>query len=304
MSNEVIDKSQERLHKLEALVVYNGPDRVTHFTDHLLEKANQPSGLMFHCGFQKFDQHMRGLKTGEVVVVTGKKKNGKTLFAESWIRSMMHSDPKAKPCYFSFEMPAEDLLAKYAKENNLPIYLPMRLETMNFDWLYDRCLEAKLKHDCRIVLIDHLHFMVDMNTKQNMSLNIGAFMRRLKQDIAMGLHMAVILIAHQSNIRSDQEASSDTMRDSSFIGQECDSVIVVTRKKNFSTEELIDIQANQGDKYEEIVRRNMIVQPLCDGEGNKYSAGFATVRIDVNRRTGVFDWVKTFQKNGDFLEEI
>jgi replicative DNA helicase len=290
--------------KNEEIVAYDGPDRVTHFTDHLLAKAALPTGKMFGCGFESFDAHMKGLKTGEVVVITGKKKNGKTLFAESWIRSMMKKDPAAKAVIFSYEMPAEDLLVKYMQDDTLPLYLPMSLETMDFDWLYKRCLESKLKFNCRIVLIDHLHFMVDMNTKQNMSLNIGAFMRRLKHDIAMGLHMSVILIAHQSSLREDQEASSDSMRDSSFIGQECDSVIVVSRKKNYTEDELTKISNNDFNKYQQIQTRNMIVQPLSDGEDNPYSAGFATVKISVNRRTGVFDWKKVFQKSGDFLEEI
>jgi len=275
----------EKIETIEELVSYKGPHQITHFTDYLLERANEPAGQIFECGFESFDKHMKGLKTGEVVVVTGKKKNGKTLFAESWLRSMMKKDPMAKCVILSFEMTPEDLLAKYTQEPELPIYLPFKLKTMDFDWLLERCLEAKLKFNCRIVMIDHLHFMVDMMTKQNMSLNIGAFMRKLKQEIAIGLKMSVILIAHQSNLRDGQEASSDSMRDSSFIGQECDSVIVVSRRKNYTDAELDKISGNDFQKYLRIKERNEFKQPLADGEDDPYSAGFATVKI-AKRLTG------------------
>lgn len=288
------------------LVKNDGKGEVLHFTDFLLERATQPPGRIFKSSFSSFDSKIQGIKTGEVFVITGKKKNGKSLFAESWIYSLMKNNPgEAKTLILSYENESEQLLSKYQKDETVPLYLPRQLETMNFDWLHDRCMEAKLKFNCRILLIDHLHFMVDMNTKQNMSLNIGAFMRRLKHDIANGLGLAVILIAHSQSLKEDEEASSDTMRDSSFIGQECDSVIVVSRKKNYTQKELDKIMERDLNKYASIKERNTRVQAYFDAEDeNPYSAGFCKVRVDVNRRTGVYGWEKIFQKSGNWLEEI
>lgn len=291
----------------KALKTYTGADRITHFTEHLLEKAGSATpGNVFNCEFDSFDRRLKGIKTGEVVVITGKKKNGKTLFAESWLRSMMAKNPvAAKTLVFSYEIPTEDLLAKWMKEEHAPLYVPMSLKTSDFKWLYERCVEAKEKFDCKIVMIDHLHFLVDMAVHSNMSLNIGAVMRRLKQDIAIGLGLAVILIAHQSNLPKDEEASSDTIRDSSFIGQECDSCIVVGRRKNYTLKELSEIREQYGTSYFlDLERRNKVIQPECEGQPDKYSAGFAIVTIAMSRRTGVYEWSKTFQKEGDWLGEV
>lgn len=285
--------------KKDADLVFNeGPDRVVHFTDYLLNKSEAKSShKTFNCAFKAFDEKLEGIQTGEVVVVSGYTKNGKTLFAESWIHEMAKRDPQAKVAIFSFEVQTEKLLVKYMRNETLPLFVPMSLKTMDFDWLKDRCREARLKHNVNIVLIDHLHFLVDMNTKQNMSLNIGAFMRRLKHEIAIGLNMAVILIAHQGQPRDGKEASLGGIRDSSFISQEADTVIIVTRRENYSSVELKDFEIKFGDdKLHKIM-------PPPDNE-DKYSAGLALVKIECARRTGAFDYKKLFKKSGEFLEEI
>jgi replicative DNA helicase len=290
----------ENLIKMTELLSYAGKHKIVHWKDYLLETtAKGTGGRFFNSGFYWLDTKC-GLRTGEVVVITGYQKNGKTLFAESWCRAMAKRNSQAKVVIFSYEVQPDAMLAKYVRdEDSLEFYLPMSLETMDFDWLKNRCLEAKLKHECSIVMIDHLHFMVDMSTKQNMSLNIGGFMRRLKQEIALGLNMAVLLIAHQQKSRDDQEASINTIRDSSFITQESDATIVVSRRKNLNKSDLQDFIAKYG---EERVQR--VMAPVLSEFDDEYSAGLAWVKIGCHRRTGVWDVKKTFKKNGDFLEEV
>jgi replicative DNA helicase len=280
---------------------YQGPDRIVHFTEFLKAKAASGQGIIrFESRFEKFEQQLQGLETGEVAVVTGYAKNGKTLFAESWLRSMTLAEPSICPVIFSFELQPEKLLAKYAADPLHPVFLPLQLKTMSFEWLYDRCVEAKLKHRAQAILIDHLHFLVDMNTKQNMSLNIGAFMRRLKHEIALGLNMAVILIAHQGQPREGTEASFGGMRDSSFIGQESDMTIIVSRRQ--------DLNAVEAKEYEmrgvPWIKVEQLKHQATAAQEDKYSAGLATVKIAVARRSGCYDWSKLFRKVGNFVEEV
>jgi len=285
---------------VEEMIKYSGPGKIVHFTDFLLDKASQNgSTTRFNSGFKNFDEKMGGLETGEVVVISGHRKEGKTLFAESWIRNMVRLNKNAKALLLSYEVQTERLLIKYMKEETLQIYVPESLETMNFEWLWDRCIEAKYKYNVNIILIDHLHFQVDMNTKQNMSLNIGAYMRRLKKDIALDLDLAVILIAHQGQPREGKEASIDSIRDSSFVGQESDSTIIVSRRKNFNTVELREIEMKG------ILDPSINLSPP-DGsdEEDEFSSGLAVVKIECHRRTGVYHWKKLFQKRGEFMEEV
>jgi len=277
-------------------ITYTGTDRVVHFTDYLLQKAGDIGGnKRFYSGFSQFDSKMGGLETGEVIIISGHRKEGKTLFAESWIKGMVDKDPEAKAMILSYEVQADKLLAKYISNINRPIYLPLSLETMDFEWLKKKCVEAKFKYNCKIVLIDHLHFMVDMNTKQNMSLNIGAFMRRLKQDIALKLNMAAILIAHQGQPKEGRDASIDSIRDSSFVAQESDATIIVSRRKNLDAVELHDVG-------EELSRK--LKAPDDAPFEDKFSAQLALVKIECHRRTGVFQWKKLYQKRGEFFEEV
>lgn len=286
---------------------YDGPDRVVHFTEYLEEQKNKPKLNGFSSGFTNFDARLGIVEPGRVVVVSGYGKNGKTLFAESWIKNAVQNDPTAKALVFSFEIQAIKLMEKHGDDPNRPIYLPRELKGMDFDWLLRRCMEAKYKYNAKIVLIDHLHFMVDMATRQNMSLNIGAFMRRLKLDVAMGLDLAVFLIAHQKNDEADVEASMRGARDSSFIGQESDAFVTVTRRKNFSVEDFAQISDKRGweiaSRLQEITDRNHREAPAT-GMEEKFSQGLAVVKVDCSRMSGVMESRTLFVKNGHFLEEV
>lgn len=289
------------------LLTYDGEDRLMHYLEFLKEHQEVNTSVKrFHCDFPMFDKKIEGLETGEVFVVTGHTKNGKTLFAESWLNSMLRVDPDARPAIFSFEVQTQKLLMKYPNDPSLHIYVPRQLKSMDFDWLKERCHEAKLKYDCQIVLIDHLHFLIDMNIKQNLSLNIGAFMRKLKQEIAIGLNMAVILIAHQSQPKEGQSASASNIRDSSFVGQESDGVIVVSRKKNYNAVELKDIEIQRGEEIAGKIRPPVksLDDHEFDPEMDEYSAGLAVVQIAYTRRSGVFNSKKLFVKKGSFVEEV
>lgn len=281
----------------ENLVDYTGEDRVVPIAEYPNPNAgNTPT---FKSAYSSFDEKLGGIQVGEVVVITGHTKNGKTLFAESWLRSMMHQSPIAKTTVFSFEVQTHKLIQKYVGDDAVRIYVPLQLKTMDFNWLKDRCQEGRDKFGSHLVLIDHLHFLVDMNTTQNMSLNIGAFMRRLKQEIAIGLNLAVVLIAHQGQAKKGESASLHTIRDSSFVAQEADSIIAVTRRENYNATELKEFEAKFGEG------RAMILRALCEGEyEDPYSAGLAIVSIERTRRTGVYEYKKLFRKNGDFLEEV
>ncbi len=301
MGNE---KTEKEILELERqLIDYKGEDKVVHFTDYLLSRVETQGGKVFDCGFLSFNRKMKGIKTGELITVTGPTGEGKTLFVESWMQSMILEDAvmgNVKFCIFSFESSPEDMLAKYVSKDTYPIYLPMQLEVMNFDWLYKRVYEAKLKEGCNVFVFDHLHFLVDMSTKQNQSLNIGAFMRKMKHDIAKALNVCVIMIAHQKGKVKGEEPSLEGIRDSALIAGESDTVIVVWRKENF-----------EGGELDKLLLKNPIifeaVKARIDGmesNGGDYYQQFAMVQIAKGRRAGVYRWPKLFQKVNNFLEEV
>ncbi len=289
---------------IEKIVSYDGEDRIVHFFEYLAEKDKKPKKNSFPTGFHVFDKKLGPIEPGRVVVISGYAKNGKTLFTESLIKGMMDASEFLNAVFFSFEIEPEKMMSKYLLDPKRGVFLPRQLKTMNFEWLLERCKEAKFKHGCSAVLLDHLHFLVDMNTKQNMSLNIGAFMRRLKFEIAMELQMVVFLNAHQEKGKEGEEASMRGARDSSFIGQECDAFVVVTRKKNYTEKEFEEISRKRG--AHEAVRLKSILNSNSREVGweDDYSQGLAIVKVDCSRMSGAFEAKTLFCKDGDFLVEV
>lgn len=288
----------EKIIELEKkLLAYDGPDRIVHFTEYLDKKAEENLKTRgFRSGFEAFDDKLNGLTTCEVTVITGRTGDGKTLFAESWVRKMMQTDPEVKCVFFSFEVSPFNVMAKYSDTPETPIFLPLELEAMNIDWLIERIREAKIKHACQIFVLDHLHYVVDMAQKLNMSLNIGAFMRKLKL-AANEMNISILLLAHQDKGERGQDASLDGIRDSTFIAQEADNVIVVFRRKDFESNE---IEKMDIDSRIKITQR----QPAFFNPQDPNAHCFAIVQIAKARRAGTYRWPKLFQKVGHYLEEV
>lgn len=277
----------EEIVVLEEALSYVGPDRVAPYLEYHKERESKKFNIQRRrTGLYELDLLMNGFQTGEVTVISGPTGSGKTLLADSISQRFMRLE-KINVAWFSFEVPTEQMIKKYVQaedSQSLGLYVPMELKTGNLNWLTKKCLEAKLKYNCEAIFIDHLHFLVDMNIKQNMSLNIGAAMRHIKHDIAVAMNLMVFIIAHQGQPK-DEEPSIENIRDSSFIGQEADNVFIVYRAAN---------------PIPSVLENNAKIK----GYQLDYSQGLATVKIEKARREGIFRKKLSYVKNGYWLEEV
>lgn len=265
-----------KIEELEKFMNYSGPDRVVHWEEYLKEKEKNTGRIeRFSTGLSELDQSLDGLCPGEVVVISGLTGNGKTLFAKTLIRNMC-LDRISTTC-LSYEVMASEFLRSFKNDkiSEALLYIPIELKTGAIPWIEERILEAKVKYNNKIILIDHLHYIVDMRTDK-MTQNIGAAMRQLKE-IAIKHEQVVLLIAHQEKLKDDKEPGIETLRDSSFVGQEADIVLIVHR-------------------IPDAVKKH--------GVESTFDLGYAVVKIDKARRSGVFKKRITFQKRGDWLEPI
>jgi predicted ATP-dependent serine protease len=191
---------------------------------HLL-LGKQTDGLFnVRCGIPGIDDAMGGFQDGELIVVSGETKMGKTLLCQSI--SVGFARGQYFPLWFSFEVPARHFLDRFP---TLPmLYMPEKLKSNAMDWFYDRCMESFLKYGTRIIFIDHLHYLIDMAQTTNASLQIGSIIRNLKL-FAVANHFVIFLLCHTTKLAQGQELSYHCLRDSSIISQESDSVIMVKR---------------------------------------------------------------------------
>lgn len=253
---------------LQGIAQYSGDDEMISSLEIMESMKKEGPMEKFMTGWSGLDSLIGGFTPGQIIVLTAPTKNGKTTFSMDLTRRMK----EYSPAWFPFEEGPQELIGKYLERNEEPplFFTPKAMIDNHLDWIERKIVEGLIKYNSRIFFIDHLHFIVPPNT-QNMSQQIGMTMRRLKQ-IAKTWNVVIVLIAHLKKTRMDALPNLDDLRDSSFIGQEADTVIVMWRKTS-RTKDGIEISDN------------------------------TIVSVQANRRTGRTGNVKFTFKDGRFLEE-
>jgi replicative DNA helicase len=244
---------------------YSGDDEVISSQELDIILRRQKEGtLNLQSKIPLLDRYCDGFRDGELYTVSGPTKHGKTLFLQSLTVSFCAQ--QEFPLWFSFEVPPRQFLSQFGPE--LPyFYLPKKLKAHMLPWVEDRIEEASVKYNSRAIIIDHLHFLFDLAQLRNPSIQIGTVIRRLKM-LAVEKHYVIFLLCHttKGKFKDGDDLSYDSIRDSSFVAQESDCVMMIRR----------DLKA--GDNR-------------------------AMVCVEFHRRTGVMEkTVKLVKKDGFFYE--
>ena len=204
---------------------YAGEDQVLSSHEIMLRLENQPDRLFsVKSNIPSLDIATGGFEPGELIVISGPTKNGKTLLAQSltvqFVKQQYH------PLWFSFEIQTRKFLNQF---HVLPmIFLPAKLKAHSLDWFEDRVRESFEKYHTRIIFCDHLHYLIDLARIRNPSLEIGQIIRRLKT-LAVTGDFLIFLLCHTTKGAHEDNLSFESIRDSSFISQESDSVLMIQR---------------------------------------------------------------------------
>ena len=246
------------------LAEYNGEDRVisSHEMKLILDKKPE-SMIQVKSLIPSLDKYTEGFREGELIIISGITKNGKTLCGQTLTVNFCKQN--YFPLWFTYEIPARQFLSQFPE---LPIiYMPAKLKAHALNWVEERIAESFLKYHTRIVFIDHLHFLFDMARSRNPSLEIGTVIRRLKI-LAITKGLIIFLLCHTKKGKSEEASLSyESIRDSSLISQESDSVFMIKRTPE-------------------------------EGETR------AKLRVEFHRRTGVLEKVVNLVKINGFLQEV
>jgi len=213
----------------EELAEYDGTDRV--ISSYQLEESiklrdGEDQGLCIKSGIPALDRHTEGFREGELIVISGPTGQGKTLFAQTITAHITNREDPQHPLWFSFEMPPKQFFRCFP---SVPFfYMPQELKPYKWKWFEERCLENEAKHGGRVIITDHLHFLFEFFRTGSPSLEIGRLLRKLKR-LAVDNNYIVFLIAHISKLPKGEKAGLHHIRDSSFIGQESDTVLMIQR---------------------------------------------------------------------------
>lgn len=275
---DILNKQDKDTLKEKELLTYDGPDRVVSSVEFWDLIKSRPKVHPHATGLATLDQAIGGFIPGEVIVISGPTAMGKTTLCETILRNLCEQQKTA--IFFTFEVTPENIVEKHKDPANV-IYLPLEHKPKDLNWLRDRVWEAKLKHPYGFtaVFIDHLHYILDMAAKQNMSLEVGATMRFLKREIALDLRVPVFLVCHVAKIPFGEKPSMNHLRDSSFVAQEADTVLMICRKND----------------------RDMNGKPF---NFMSLDQGLATLTIEKARRTGTMGREIDLYKDGSVLREF
>jgi replicative DNA helicase len=218
-------KEKKLLKTSQELQDYVGEDQVISSHDMKLDLSeNHKDFVNVKSRIPSLDREVEGFRDGELIIISGPTKNGKTLLAQTLTINFVKS--QEYPLWFSFEVPGHQFLSQFPE---LPLfYLPRRLKANAMDWLEERCLESFFKYRTRIIFIDHLHFLFDLARTRNPSIEIGTVIRRLKT-MAVQNGWVIFLLAHTTKGKQEENLSYESIRDSSFISQESDCVLMIKR---------------------------------------------------------------------------
>ena len=238
----------------DKLYNYMGDDRIV-LSRELRERFSisreEMKNYRYEFGFRTLDSCMDGVQAGELTVISGLTGNGKTLLAQTLTRNFSDS---GIPClWFTYEVMAPQFLEQFGIP--LPVFaMPNVLKSNSIFWIEERIYESCLKFETKVVFIDHLHYLIDLGLRHNVSLEIGKLMRSLKK-IAIRYVQTIFLVCHMTKIQEEKEPDNDNLRDSALIACEADNVFFVWRKKTRPQEAILKVTKN---------RRNGVMQKKID----------------------------------------
>ena len=226
----LIKSLKETIEEEKKLAEYKGDDRVISSEEMQAELTRKGSLVVngYDCGFPFLASKIGKLEEGNLITVTGFSGQGKTSILTAMTVKLAE---KGTPVlWFSYENTAAQFFRKFENVDLPLFYLPMSNRPYDLNWFVERVKEAILKYDIKVIMIDHLHYILDLFQSRNASLDIGNLLRNLKL-LAVENNLVIFLVAHTKQPKDFSEPDMGSIRDSSFIVQESDKVWAVHRVK-------------------------------------------------------------------------
>ncbi len=253
---------------------YNHEDRVISSKEFAEKIKARPDELKILSGWKSLDEILKGFRLTQLITVAAPTKSGKT----SWCIDLTTRLKDYAPLWFPFEEGVEELIQKFLDRKETPphFFTPEQMQPRatsketKLEWIEAKIIESIVKYGTQVIFIDHLHFIVPFSAERS-DLRIGETMRELKQ-IAKRWGVTIFLIAHLKKTRLDSQPDLEDLRDSSFIAQESDTVIMLWRE-------------SKRENGQVVITDNV------------------NLSVQANRRTGKTGNVKMVYKNGKFLEQ-
>ncbi len=234
-TSDDIAETDKKVKKEVWLKEYSGPDKVVHAEEkkkEIEEQNKYKPKFSVDSKIPGLDECIQGFRKGQLIIISGPTKNGKTQFCQTLTKSFIFQGKKC--VWFSYEVGMEELFDKFPMKE-LDFYVPRQMESGNLDWIEDKIIESKEKFGTDIVFIDNLDFLRDtrdLKVSLNLSAYIGGIVQRIKR-FAIEHDVVIFLMSHirKNKWTSNELPSSEELRDSGQIAQLSDFVLMIIRKR-------------------------------------------------------------------------
>jgi replicative DNA helicase len=232
----------------ETMRLYRGEDELISSLEILEKIKTEPEEEKFMSGIQGLDDILKGFRRNQLIVLAAPTKSGKTQFTVELASRLKQTNPVMIP----FEESADEIVRKFYERKEQPplFYTPKVITGNTLTWIEKKVVEGKVKFNSSLFFIDHLHFIVPF-TSDRLDTRIGQAMRELKT-IAKNHNVIILLVAHLKKTNMQVSPTLEDLRDSSFVAQEADTVIMMWRqamresgKMVITNNTLISVQANR-----------------------------------------------------------
>jgi replicative DNA helicase len=191
-------------------------------------------------GYSDIDSLTKGFEPSELIIVGAVEGVGKSMFVQNIFHnlgqrnipnlfiSMEMSNIEAQKRYVEMQMDVENTKKEEAAKEikKMPLFA-YETENMNLDELDEKIGQAIKEHNIKIVGIDHLHYFAPQD-RDNSSAVIGYLVRKLK-GLSRKHEIPFVVISHLTKLKKKGMPDKSALRDSSFIAQDADTVIMLNR---------------------------------------------------------------------------
>jgi len=185
------------------------------------------------------DLIMGGASPGDLVSVAGRTGEGKSSIAQDWTLSFIRGPKKAPVLWFSYELLPSHLWKKFKTmgmtEDDITV-IPAKHTSGNVAWVEAKVKEAKEKFNIKVVVIDHLGFLLPKTNGilgKNMSQNHATFVTQIVRDlktIALSEEVIIVLPVHVR--KTNGALDIESIKDTAGVAQESDLVFLIERERD------------------------------------------------------------------------
>lgn len=184
--------------------------------------------------FPVFDEALGWwMEDWDLVIISGLSWQGKTTLAQMLA---INSAEQGFPVLFlSYEVMVHHLWNKFKMMNineELPIFSIKKHTTGNVEWIEKKIKEAKEQALVKVVVIDHLWFLIPKQRTESIASNQAAFVWQIVRELKTLAKDERVIIILPVHVRKTDDPGMNDLKDSSAISQESDVIIIVNREKN------------------------------------------------------------------------